>query len=519
MSNDKFRYGGAGSLGDLVRQGGDVYSNLRNENDIKNRGAGMWADLARNGGDVIADHDINDPSPGQTVSYLPTIATSPYYAYSLHKVISGYAGPVAKACASNDSATPAAGIDIYPNADGTPNFTAAVSTFGSSFHVYELYDQTGNHANCTQGTAANRARIVPDLIGGLQAWYGTSTGVSRFNLPATITTDRQNYGHLSVICGPNQIGSGSSINVIAFGTVASPNYLALMTGERGMMSLGSVFAQHYLPLHTGPTCCIWTGNASNSIMFRDGFKGTHTVQGALSGITGGYLGYQPSGTGSYEQRHYADIGYNATISDADAATLTTWSHGRFGSKTRTSQVWYDGASDIFGQNSTNFLNSHYALIGQLTGDPYVQNLGRPGVTAQAMVAVRSQAVMTGMYRSTYSKNLYVHRFGSNDIAAGRTLAQLQGDVQTLLTRAQTAGFTCLIEDVIKRVPFDATQEQTRQDYNNWLQAQQGALGFTRIPLMDLDGSLTLATDGLHPSSAEYAIIANMQKTYLNAALA
>jgi lysophospholipase L1-like esterase len=37
--------------------------------------------------------------------------------------------------------------------------------------------------------------------------------------------------------------------------------------------------------------------------------------------------------------------------------------------------------------------------------------------------------------------------------------------------------------------------------------------------MDLDGSLTLATDGLHPSSAEYAIIANMQKTYLNAALA
>lgn len=67
MSNDKFRYGGAGFLGDLVRQGGDVYAHLRNEQDIKDKGAGMWADLARNGGDIIVDHDAQ-PEGGSFVT-------------------------------------------------------------------------------------------------------------------------------------------------------------------------------------------------------------------------------------------------------------------------------------------------------------------------------------------------------------------------------------------------------------------------------------------------------------------
>lgn len=53
MANDKFRYGGASMLGDLVKMGGDVSANLTNE-QIKNMGAGFWQDMARTGGDVNA---------------------------------------------------------------------------------------------------------------------------------------------------------------------------------------------------------------------------------------------------------------------------------------------------------------------------------------------------------------------------------------------------------------------------------------------------------------------------------
>jgi len=52
MSNDKFRYGGASGIGDMVRQGGDVSANLT-DGDLKTRGAGFWQDMAKQGGAVV----------------------------------------------------------------------------------------------------------------------------------------------------------------------------------------------------------------------------------------------------------------------------------------------------------------------------------------------------------------------------------------------------------------------------------------------------------------------------------
>ena len=60
MSNDKFRYGGASGIGDMVRQGGDVVGSLTND-DIKVRGAGFWQDMARQGGNLVALAIDGDP--------------------------------------------------------------------------------------------------------------------------------------------------------------------------------------------------------------------------------------------------------------------------------------------------------------------------------------------------------------------------------------------------------------------------------------------------------------------------
>lgn len=52
MSNQKLADGGPGSIGDLVRNGGDVHGNLDND-DLKGYGPSSWPDAARLGGKVI----------------------------------------------------------------------------------------------------------------------------------------------------------------------------------------------------------------------------------------------------------------------------------------------------------------------------------------------------------------------------------------------------------------------------------------------------------------------------------
>lgn len=51
-ANDKFKFGGASSVGDLARNGGNVEAGLT-DNTMATRGAGFWSDMARMGGEVV----------------------------------------------------------------------------------------------------------------------------------------------------------------------------------------------------------------------------------------------------------------------------------------------------------------------------------------------------------------------------------------------------------------------------------------------------------------------------------
>lgn len=53
MANEKFKHGGASSIGDMARIGGNIETAMTNDK-LKSYGAGFWSDMARMGGDVIA---------------------------------------------------------------------------------------------------------------------------------------------------------------------------------------------------------------------------------------------------------------------------------------------------------------------------------------------------------------------------------------------------------------------------------------------------------------------------------
>lgn len=87
-ANDKFKQGGASSVGDLAREGGNVEASLT-DNTMATRGAGFWSDMARMGGAVVPLSITGTPvTTGQdNVAYTGFTATAKGgktpYVYSL----------------------------------------------------------------------------------------------------------------------------------------------------------------------------------------------------------------------------------------------------------------------------------------------------------------------------------------------------------------------------------------------------------------------------------------------------
>ncbi len=61
-TNDQYKHGGAGFLGDLARMGGDVAANLTAE-QVAHSGAGMWHDYRRMNPDFDPDPEPENSNP------------------------------------------------------------------------------------------------------------------------------------------------------------------------------------------------------------------------------------------------------------------------------------------------------------------------------------------------------------------------------------------------------------------------------------------------------------------------
>lgn len=88
MANEKFKNGGASSIGDMARIGGNIETAMTNDK-LKSYGAGFWSDMARMGGDVIALAISGTPvtTATQNTAYSGFTAAAsggkPPYTYSL----------------------------------------------------------------------------------------------------------------------------------------------------------------------------------------------------------------------------------------------------------------------------------------------------------------------------------------------------------------------------------------------------------------------------------------------------
>jgi lysophospholipase L1-like esterase len=461
---------------------------------------------------------------GAAPVYLPTVGTAPAGVYSMKRIVSGYSGPTCAACATAATATPGSSIDVYPDpVTNKPDFTAAIAAYGATFHVWKLYDQSGNSRDAFQTT--NATNFLRPIISTIQpdsadiGWF--SLTYSNFSLPVGLATTKKNVSAFSVIAGPEQNATSLSA-IICLGTGNSALSLSLLTSDTGLTRLSDGFTEARRPSGMKPTVTGMVSGASAFKIHRDESVETQAALAADVAMTGGYLNKYNNGAnyGSIATWSYAHVVYAATLSDADALAVKAALKAIFSIGTKTKAVTYFGDSIQHGQGATSGQNKQFYLNALLSGDPYQLDCGYPGYTSADLLTLYPQGTLNGMFDASMSKNLAVCNVGVNDIAfgveGGTTAANLISRVTTLIGRFQTAGYPVAMETLTPRTANTADQNTARDTYNAWLVANAASLNFTVI---DYTGLTLNRPDGTHPDSAGYALMAGVAAPIINGLLA
>jgi hypothetical protein len=113
------------------------------------------------------------------------------------------------------------------------------------------------------------------------------------------------------------------------------------------------------------------------------------------------------------------------------------------------------------------------------------------------------------------KNPIVNGYGINDIANGRTLAELQADFTSIVNLRNSQGFDRLFQLTVTGDALTAPKEQVRLDYNTWLRTQETILNFTLVDITTIAGAntspidISLRNDNVHWNANMNTLVANM----------
>lgn len=463
-------------------------------------------------------HSLGPLPPSSGVSalpttYLPTLSIQYAGVWSLTKLVSGYSGALAAACSvSDNNATPSTSVDIPAKTNGQPDYSAAITAFGSRFAIWKVYEQKGTGYHAVQTTPGFRPVVNTSLI--LAAGFyppsdgaGAAGSSEAYLTFPTLSTTRRASTMLAVLSGVNG-GEGSAYNsVMALGNVdvdtGASMLLAAYTSVEGGLGVRSSTEQRTALMVDSivPTvAAIVFGVASTKV-----WRGSESATlGAASDTTmpGGQLGtglFNLSGRGV---RTHANIVFQSALSDADYALLNTALNTIFTASAKSKQIINDGDSIDQGEGSTDTQNKNY-FMRSFTAPAYTFNVGQGGQSLQALAINRDASWFAARYRSDFSKNVYGNNAGINDINGGRTDTQVNADMATLISTAKTAGLDVVIETLLP-FGFSGAKETYRLAVNAYRVANATALGYRLVnyndnPLITYDGTN-------HPDTNGYAVM-------------
>ncbi len=467
-------------------------------------------------------------------AYLPSVSTAPQAVYGTKKLIAAYEGACCRVVRASDSAEQ----DIGFSGQAIDMAAATAFAAGSELTIKTLYDQSGNGNDATQSTAGNRPRLR-----AANAWRGTqgltfdgllpggSPVAKTLTLPAGVVVDRRaNSGY--VVAGDR--ANYNNAAEIEHGDATTRLLLYHAPGNAGQQmhygsgsSPASVTGTRFTRMN--PSINAWRAGASSNRVRIDTTEDALTAASAGTN-SGGLIGGSVSAGFSARMEFFAFVSYAAALSDADDALVRAALQNIFpvASPNQNDVVVYEGDSITEGTGDTFLQNSPRQQLPLLSRDVHMHNLAVHGTNAATEYA-RRVAKLAGVSRSVSGKKIFRISLGSNDIAAGTTGANLfNKSVLPYVQYAQGLGYSVIVGTIIPRSGLTAGQETERQAYNALVLSSAAAnnyevADYTALPQFDAQADATNTTyysgDGVHPNSVGYGLMANVDATAINLALA
>lgn len=393
------------------------------------------------------------------------------------------------------------------DASGTMSLTGAL--------VDQINDLSG-HGNHLTETLTTRPTY--DSFGGGQVKFDGLT--QKLTIPNTLTVDRRAVS-IFVVARRNGSSTTSSA-LINFPPAAVDLRLYHVSTSLGVTSVGSissnirhgggvqasgVFEAHWL---------IGAAAASRMGIGQEVFAGAVLSAGTASG---GHIG-QANGALPYKGLFKAVLVYGRELSLAEKDTVLDFLESEFDCLTRARETFIDFDGDSLTQGIGTSDQTNYAYPYQMSllvagGPPKIYNDGNSGdqlVTAANLAATSPLLRLTT--HGAYTNRVVLALWGTNDINAGRTDAQVKADIDTYIANIRTGdpGAKIIMGTLLPRTAFNGTQNGYKASVNAYIlsgAAHDGFIDFAVDPRLDDSTDLTYYADGTHCTDAGYAAMAEL----------
>lgn len=469
---------------------------------------------------------------------LPTVSAAPLAVYSTRLLVPSYTGPLFRIVNISTSAT----LDIYPNADGSPNLSGVYSLLNGATqaNVSIVYDQTGGGNHATQTTAGSRPFFtLTNAINGVPSiTFDGNQNNGTMVLPATLT------------------GSGQATTVVNIAAPNSTNAATVSMVGSAQNTAGSVSSWYGYPGYSNKASVVTSSNVysvttahsrsqvqvlgvasgtSNITIYQDGFAGQNLTASPAGTWTGGLFG--GGGYSAYfNGEWFGMVVYPAALSATDFGALMPSLNKSFNIITSsTAQLISPGNSIVQGTKATLNQNNLRQTETNLNRKIYISNQGVYGQLEATEYAALS--TYQAEYNSAYEYNLALAPEPTNDIGNTAT-GSIVGIGTTLFNSntvpfvqgMQTTGFTMLVPTIIARnwansngnTTSQAQMETERLTYNALVRANAATFGYTVLDYASLpqlsnysNATYISSSDGTHPTSAGYAVMATLQAGTIN----
>lgn len=451
-----------------------------------------------------------------TVAAHGTVAA----ALTVPKGLSAASAAVSSLSATATTWTPAlvSGLKLWLKADAGVYSDAGITLAADGGTIRQWNDQSGSGNHVSQATSGNRPTWIAPYLGDI--------GSVRFNSNHRLdsTLDLGGATAATAFAVYEQADSGILWSIGTASEALEPN----------------IFSYDWDVYHTGrvgtaqttPHCC-WLAEwwydgsqATNATRFKAyadtrqlplNFSGT-AFPSSLAAGSGFRVGGSVQGDGAWLGKLRELLIYQGVPSPSERSQINAYLLARHGQGTRKI-LTTTGDSITHGLTATPGGSFPSALMTLLGPDWQVNNMALGGSALSSWVSTWKDQ-LSYVPSGSHPMNVEIVGLGTNDIQGGASAATIQANLTTYWAARKTAGQRIIAGKILPRSTFNAGSEAIRVAVNVWLDTQVGSAidGVADYPsdarLQD-PLNATYYTDGTHPTTAGYAVMAGIAQAAIN----